>query len=60
MAKDKKNFLSRFEDAPGVVELTAICEAARKRGMSYGTFVCATTKAERNEIVEKYRKGRRR
>lgn len=42
--------------APGVVALNAICEAARKRNMSYGTFVMATTALERRGIIEKYRK----
>ncbi len=34
--------------------LNALCDAARKAGMSYGTFVSSTSESERDEIIRKY------
>lgn len=59
MGKLVNNLVKMSSEAPGVVEINALCEEARKRGMSYGTFVSATTAAEQRKIIDKYRKEHR-
>lgn len=34
--------------------MNALCDAARKAGLSYGTYVATTTEEERDEIIRKY------
>lgn len=35
-------------------KMNALCDAARKAGLSYGTFIATTTEEERDEIIRKY------
>lgn len=35
-------------------KMNALCDAARKAGLSYGTFIATTTEKERDEIIRKY------